>query len=582
VKARFVIAALFLIALAGCAGGPKPSTAPLALSQARVEEVRAQIGSGSFLQALATIDLLRRVATDTDGLDGLQTQAIDALVKSFSSAIDRKDFNDALRLMDAGAVLGRKDLAGEWTVKRLLTEIAAAQDASSDQLLALLTRLRIVALDNPSADDYAAALAAARVVDNTAAVVSLVASMKERGLSVPDEAAAAPSFPRMISGTVTILVNKGIKVEKGVGYPDQVIGSGFFIDKRGYILTNHHVIKSEVYSRLFIRLSESPAGERIPAKVVGYDSTFDIALIKAETVPGYVFGGSIGQTMTPGDRIYAIGSPVGLEKTITSGIISATGRRLQQVGDALQVDVPLNPGNSGGPLLDEKGNLVGVVFAGIQQYQGLNFAIPYAWVEKALPLLFKGGEVAHPWLGMAVAETDKGLEVLYAVPGEPAALAGITAGDIIQSINGADYTKLSDIQNAVLSHSPPTLVTLSVKRAETRIQALVCLSKRPEDPVSLALTRDTRDAVLYPLFGLKLENVGTFLWRGSYIVRRVTRGSIADEAGISVDDPLTIQDWQVDKEKGYAILQIVLNKKKAGFVTSAIQVAAYLETDNFI
>jgi serine protease Do len=414
--------------------------------------------------------------------------------------------------------------------------------------------------------------------------------MRARGLEPPAgaEQPAAPSFPKMISGTVTILVNKGIKVEKGVGYPDQVIGSGFFIDRRGYILTNHHVIKSEVdpkyegYSRLFIRLSESPAGERIPAKVVGWDATFDLALIKAETVPDYVFGGSGGQALTPGDRIFAIGSPVGLEKTITSGIISATGRRLQQVGDDIQVDVPLNPGNSGGPLLDEKGNLIGVVFAGIQQYQGLNFAIPYSWVEKALPLLYRGGGVVHPWLGMSVAETDKGLEVIYAVPDEPAALAGVKPGDIIESVDGASYTKLSDIQEAVLSHSPPTLASLVLRRGDARVSTLACLSARPADPVSVALDRDSRDKVIYPLFGMQLENVGTFLWRGNYIVRRVTRGSIADESGISVDDPVTIQDWQVDKEKGYAVMQIVLQKKKAGFVTSAVQIAAYLETDSFI
>jgi hypothetical protein len=81
---------------------------------------------------------------------------------------------------------------------------------------------------------------------------------------------------------------------------------------------------------------------------------------------------------------------------------------------------------------------------------------------------------------------------------------------------------------------------------------------------------------------MKLENVGSFLWKGDYIVRRVTQGSIADESGISPDDPLTILDWQVDTDKGYALLQVVIKKKRAGFLESAIQIAAYLETDNFI
>ena len=82
--------------------------------------------------------------------------------------------------------------------------------------------------------------------------------------------------------------------------------------------------------------------------------------------------------------------------------MSATGRRFLQVGEAMQVDVPVNPGNSGGPLLDEQGDLAGIVFAGIEQFEGVNFAIPWHWVERALPLLYAGGEAVHPWLGMAL------------------------------------------------------------------------------------------------------------------------------------------------------------------------------------
>jgi serine protease Do len=419
--------------------------------------------------------------------------------------------------------------------------------------------------------------------------------MRAHGFTVPADLASdtgasqqQPSLPIMITGTVTILVDRGIKVEKGVGYPDRVIGSGFFIDKRGYILTNHHVVESEVdpkyegYSRMYVRLSKSPAGERIPAKVVGYDTTFDLALIKAEINPEYTFGSFGGETISPGERVFAIGSPAGLEETITSGIISATGRRLLQVGDSVQVDVPLNPGNSGGPLLNERGDLIGIVFAGMQQFSGLNFAVPFSWVQKSLPQLFKGGQAVHPWLGMAVAETDKGLEVIYSVPDEPATRAGIRIGDIIESVNGAPYTKLADIQSAVLDHAAQTLVTVGLRRGDVRSTALVCLSQRPDQPIEVALKRDTRDNVVYPLFGMQLENVGTFLWKGDYIVKRVTRGSIADESGISKDDPLTVQDWLVDQDKGYAVIQVVIKKKRAGFVESAIQIAAYLETDNFI
>ncbi len=590
-KIRIGWTALVLVLLAGCAGTPRPvAPPPPPLPQARADEIRSMIASGSYLPALVNIDRIRREKAPVPDIDSFSQQAIESLTRAFHAAIDGKNFSDALRLFDSARILDQPQIYGTWTEKSLLGEIASAQEAAGETVVALLTRLRILSLGDPVEKDYADALADATSVGNMSVVRSLASAMKERGFAVPAaaETEGVPSFPRMISGTVTILVDRGIKVEKGVGFPDRVIGSGFFVDKRGYILTNHHVIESEVdpkykgYSRLFVRLSESPQGERIPAKVVGWDKTFDLALIKTEVTPDYIFGGWSGEKLTPGDRIYAIGSPAGLEKTVTSGIISAMGRRLLQVGDSMQVDVPLNPGNSGGPLLDEKGDLIGVVFAGMPQFPGLNFAVPYTWVEKALPALFKGGSAVHPWLGMAVAETDEGLEVIYCVPDEPAAQAGIVSGDIIESVDGKPFKKLGDIQEEVLRHSPPSLVSLGVRRGGTSQNMLLCLSARPDEPITVALDRDARDNVLYPLFGMQLENVGSFLWKGDYIVKRVTQGSIADESGISPDDPLTIQDWQVDTDKGYAVLQVVIKKKKAGFLESAIQIAAYLETDNFI
>ena len=589
-KRRHQGIALGLLLLAGCAGAPRSLTPVPPLPQARADELRRMISAGSYLQALEKIDAIKRDGIDVPDLEALASKAVDSLSQAFTAAVDGRKFPDALRLLDSARALGRPEIVGNWTAKSLLGEIASTQEASGDAVLALLSRLRILRLENPSESDYTAALAAANALGNRAVARFVAAAMKEHGFSASAsvDTDPAPSFPRMISGTVTILVDRGIKVEKGVGFADRVIGSGFFIDKRGYILTNHHVIESEVdpkykgYSRLFIRLSESPAGERLPAKVVGYDKILDLALIKSEITPAYIFGGSGGQALTPGDRIYAIGSPAGLEKTVSSGIISAMGRRLQQVGDSMQVDVPVNPGNSGGPLLDERGDLIGIVFAGIQQFEGLNFAIPYSVVEDSLPALFKGGAAVHPWLGMSIAETEQGLEVIYALPGEPASIAGITAGDIIETLDGTPFKKLGDIQEAVLRKPPPSLVTVGLHRGTASQKVLLCLSERPDEPIEVALKRDSRDNILYPLFGMQLMNVGSFLWKGDYIVKRVTRGSIADESGISADDPLTIQDWQVDTDKGYATLQVVIKKKRAGFLESAIQIATYLETDNFI
>ena len=587
-----VLAALSFAALS-CASGGRSSSAALPLADARLKEVRDLISSGSVLQGFQDISLLRREAPadfPSSEVDSLEGQASEAFSAAFQKAVTEKGWDDALRYLRSASALGRSDLTGSWTEKALLDAQAGSFDAAGETLLALLARQRALAIGEPTEADLSAVLEKASALGNRALARSLAARMRERGFAVPQLPALgeeSPPFSQMLEGTVTIWVNRGIRIEKGVGYPDRVIGSGFFIDPRGYLLTNYHVIKSEVdptyegYSRLFVRFNET-TGEKIPAKVVGYDTVFDLALLKAETTARYAFGGSGGEHASPGDRIFAIGSPGGLEKTITSGIVSATGRRFLQMGDAMQVDVPLNPGNSGGPLLSEKGGLIGIAFAGLEQFEGINFAVPYIWIEKALPLLFRGGEAVHPWLGAALAETEKGLEVLYTLPGSPAARVGLASGDILVTLNGALYTTLRDAQEALLSFAPPSLVRVGFRRGATVTEAILCLAERPQSPIETALKKDTRDNVLYPLFGMKLERTKGALRRNSFVVKRVTRGSVADEAGLSENDPLTIQDWKVDIEKGYAVLQLYVKKRKSGFIESVVQIASYLETDNFL
>ena len=592
-----LLRALALVVLSAaafsCASSGRPAAGAPPLAEARLSEVRDQISSGSILQSYQEISLMRREPPEGLGpgeLDGLEKQADEGFIAAFQKAVAEKGWGDALRYLRSALALGRSDLTGSWTEKSLLDAQASGFDSSGEALLSMLTRLRAVAIGDPGEADLSAALEKALALGNRALARSLAARMQERGFPVPQLPGLAEGpapFAAMLEGTVTIWVNRGIRIEKGVGFPDRVIGSGFFIDTRGYLLTNYHVIKSEVdptyegYSRLFIRFNET-TGEKIPAKVIGYDTVFDLALLKAETTVKYAFGGSGSERANPGDRVFAIGSPAGLEKTITSGIVSATGRRFLQMGDTVQVDVPVNPGNSGGPLLDEKGDLIGVVFAGLEQFEGINFAVPYLWIEKVLPQLFKGGEAVHPWMGTALAETEKGLEVLYALPGSPAARAGLASGDILETFNGAHYTTLRDAQEAILSFSPPSLVRIAFRRGAALTEAVLCLEERPQSPIETALKKDTRENVLYPLFGIKLERAGGSILRNSFVVKKVTRGSVADEAGLSENDPLTIQDWKVESKKGYAVLQLYVKKRKAAFIESVVQIASYLETDNFI
>ncbi len=585
-----LLAALAALAATSCTTATPRTAAAPPLAEARLAELRSLVEGGSVLQAFQ--DILQLRGDNPSGIPSAEVDALEAQAGSaFSAALARatagSKWDEALRYLDSARALGRPELAGGWTTKAVLQARAAAEREAGAGLPALLTTLRALAAGEPAEADLADALAQARALGNRAIARDLATRMRERGIAVPAGADAAAPFADMLQGTVTIWVNRGIRIEKGVGYPDRVIGSGFFVDSRGYLLTNYHVIKSEVdpkyegYSRLFVMLNQA-TGEKIPAKVVGWDTVFDLALLKAETPARYSFGGSSSQRVSPGDRVYAIGSPAGLEKTITSGIVSATGRRFLEMGDAVQVDVPLNPGNSGGPLIGEGGDLLGIVFAGLEQFEGLNFAVPYTWIEKALPLLYAGGEAVHPWMGASFAETEKGLEVVYVLPGEPAARAGIAPGDYLESLNGAPVSTLRDAQEAILAFSPPTLVRAGLRRGGSPRQAVVCLAPRPVRPIETALEKDTRDAVLYPLFGMRLERTGGALRRNDFVVRRVIRGSTADEAGLSENDPLTIQNWKVDSEKGYAVLQIYVRKRKAGFIESVVQIAAYLETPDFL
>jgi S1-C subfamily serine protease len=419
----------------------------------------------------------------------------------------------------------------------------------------------------------------------------IIPEMVNRSIHVEDKYAkllnSVPAIVDLMKGTAIIWIDKGVKIQNGIGMTDIVLGSGFFINTNGYILTNYHVIQSEVdpeyegFSRLYIKVP-SNTNEKIPAKVIGYDKIFDIALLKVEITPQYVYTYEGTIQYEVGEKVSAIGAPLGLENTVTSGIVSNVSRRFIQIGDVIQIDAPVNPGNSGGPLLDEKYNLLGIVFAGLEKFEGLNFAIPYNFVDKILPKLYKGGEVSHCWLGFSLSESKNGIEVDYIVPDEPGYAGGIREGDIIESINGTQYKTIKMAQEALLELNDNTLVTITWKHEGTMMHGVFATSIRPFSPIELAIERDTRDNVLLPLFGMQIEPIKNILWETDYVVKKVIQGSIADDSGISVEDTLNIQNWLVDNKNRAAFIQVFIKKRKAGYFESFIQLAAYLETENFI
>jgi S1-C subfamily serine protease len=395
------------------------------------------------------------------------------------------------------------------------------------------------------------------------------------------------NIARMNDGTVTLWVDRGIKVDRGKGTPDIVIGSGFFIDKSGYLLTNYHVIQSEVdptwkgYSKLYIRLSED-SPEKIPARVVGWDSLFDLALVKVELDAPYVFPFAGEELLQPGQQIRAIGSPAGLMRTVTSGSVSSTSRQFLPLGEVVQVDVPINPGNSGGPLLNLDGEIVGVVFAGIEQFEGINFAIPGRYVKQVLPSLYQGGAVEHSWLGAACVKEINDLIVIYAAPGSPARKAGLLKGDILLAINDNPVANMTDGQYLLLDLAPGTPVKLTWKRDGSTQSAMTVLQGRPELPVKKLLGQDILDNLFPVLFGFEAESYGSRRFSKKYRITRVYSATLADEIGFAPGDLINVRGQKTDDKLHAFFLEFLYQGQKDGFLDSYIQLAAYLESTLFL
>ncbi|WP_407396777.1 S1C family serine protease [Treponema sp.] len=396
---------------------------------------------------------------------------------------------------------------------------------------------------------------------------------------------------RLISGTVTVYVDKGIKIQRGVGYADSVLGSGFFISKDGYIVTNHHVIsdmvnkKYEGYSRLYIKLADDP-DTRIPAKVIGYDSTLDIALIKTEVEAPYVFALGSSSDLSVGDKVYAIGSPLGLEKTLTSGIISSTDRQLFTAGTVFQIDAAVNSGNSGGPLVDEQGRVQAIVFAGVANYQGLNFAIPVEYLKNELPFLYAGGERKHPWIG-AYGKTKRlpgagakreGVNVLYCLPGGSADLVDIKENDTVVAINGMKVNSLDQLHVAMMKLESNIIVRVTVEKEDgTRADRLVYLATRPSSPGYEVFRHDDLGNAMYPMLGMRLINSSS-MNRRQYMVTKVIKGSIADETGFSENDPVEVHDVAFMEGNSGAVVTLYAKKRKNGFLDVSVRVPAPMDS----
>lgn len=256
------------------------------------------------------------------------------------------------------------------------------------------------------------------------------------------------------------------------------LGSGFIISEDGYIVTNNHVIENADVVR--VNFDPVDTGEvSFEAKVIGTDKETDLALLKIETdrkLPFIKFGDS--DALEVGEWVVAIGNPLGLDHTVTAGIMSAKFRNIDSSSLVrfLQTDASINPGNSGGPLLNLKGEVIGINTAIAAQAQGIGFAIPSSLAEDIINTLKADTKVTRGWLGVSIqvvdAATAKALGLPKAqgaliggvIPGQPAEQAGIEPGDVILKIDGTDTNSPEELQRTVMSKKPGQTVTAQIWR----------------------------------------------------------------------------------------------------------------------
>jgi serine protease Do len=328
----------------------------------------------------------------------------------------------------------------------------------------------------------------------------------------------------------------------------QSLGSGFIIDKDGYILTNNHVVEGA--QEIKVKLAD---GREFKAKVVGRDSKTDLALIKISSLfknlPVLPLGDS--DTIRVGDWVIAIGNPFGLGHTVTQGIISATGRVIGSgpYDDFLQTDAPINPGNSGGPLIDMKGEVIGINSAIIASGQGIGFAIPSNLAKNVASQLREKGKVVRGWIGVTIQSVTpeiaqsfglkeaKGALVADVVPEGPAQKAGIKRGDVIIAFNGNNIKNSTDLPRIVAETPVGKTVDVRIIRDKKETVIKMTIEEMTEQRMA--------EARLHPLsdIGMRVENITPALRselgirdRSGVVVTNVTPGGPADDAGIQPGD----------------------------------------------
>ncbi len=365
-----------------------------------------------------------------------------------------------------------------------------------------------------------AILIATDVIDTgerTRPVVSRQAPISKPGSIQPNDKGGDLTVNRIYEKDGPGVVFISAQVSRGstspFGAPEQgdATGSGFVLDKDGYVLTNAHVVEGAGNGDVEVRFGEGDAYE---ASVVGRDPSSDLALLKVDAPKDKLQPLALGDSknVDVGDPTVAIGNPFGLDRTVTTGIVSALQRQIEapngfSINNVIQTDASINPGNSGGPLIDADGKVIGInsqiATGGSQGSVGIGFAVPINTAKRAIPEMKKGGEVARAYIGVTTAPVnrqaaqdlnlpvDRGALVQDVSPGSPADKAGLEAGrtettqgitaggDLIVKVAGKNVTEPDDVAAAIEDKSPGDRVPIEFYRGETKRTATLTLAKRP-------------------------------------------------------------------------------------------------------
>ena len=412
-------------------------------------------------------------------------------------------------------------------------------------------------------------------------VTEKAASDEQSGVQVPEESNGSPFDD---------FLHRFFEQRRGEGFQGMprdesgakriALGSGFIIDPSGTVVTNNHVVGEA--AKVEVVLQDNT---KYPAKIVGRDPRTDVAVLKIKAdkpLPSVSFGDSNAAQV--GDWVVAVGNPFGLGGSVTTGIISARGRDLHsgQFDDFLQIDAPINRGNSGGPTFNLKGEVIGIntaIYSPNGGSVGIGFAVPANVAKNVVDQIESHGKVTRGWLGVQIQQvtppiaaslglkSDHGAIVAAVTSNSPAAQAGLKQGDVVLSVNGTEIKEMRDLPRLVAAMAPGTKASMTVWRKDASSDLQVTIGDAPENP-QVAMSNDRRgsdngdEAGRAQALGLQFATLNNELRRQLHVGRDVQGAVVTGVSDGGAGDSLGV-------ERGDII--VTINQQPVQSATDAAQ-----------